>query len=60
LLRPLLRGATATEIPVRWEARREGESHNPFWRNFLYFRIALRLRLGAGDTTPEPALRING
>ena len=43
LLRPLLRGAAATEIPVRWEARKEGESHNPFWRNFLYFRIAFKL-----------------
>jgi glycosyltransferase involved in cell wall biosynthesis len=61
LLRPLRRGATATEIPVFWEARREGESHNPFWRNFLYFRIALRLRLGAnGTTTPGAALGING
>jgi glycosyltransferase involved in cell wall biosynthesis len=47
LLRPLLRGVTATEIPVRWEPRPEGESHNPFWRNFLYFRIALRLRFRA-------------
>jgi glycosyltransferase involved in cell wall biosynthesis len=45
LLRPLLRGATSTEIPVRWTARKEGESHNPFWRNFLYFRIAFKLWL---------------
>ena len=44
LLRPLLEGATATELPVFWEPRREGESHNPFWRNFLYFRIAFQLR----------------
>jgi len=44
LLRPLLNGATATELPVFWEPRREGESHNPFWRNFLYFRIAFQLR----------------
>jgi glycosyltransferase involved in cell wall biosynthesis len=47
LLRPLLRGATSTELPVFWEPRKEGESHNPFWRNFLYFRIALKLRFGA-------------
>ncbi len=52
LLRPLLAGATATEIPVFWEPRREGESHNPFWRNFLYFRIALQLRLGGGGKPP--------
>jgi glycosyltransferase involved in cell wall biosynthesis len=60
LLRPLRRGATATELPVFWEARREGESHNPFWRNFLYFRIALRLRLSVGESAPEQALRLNG
>jgi glycosyltransferase involved in cell wall biosynthesis len=61
LLRPLGRGATATEIPVFWEARREGESHNPFWRNFLYFRIALRLRLGAGARpTPGAAVGVKG
>jgi len=45
LLRPLLQGARAKEITVKWEARKEGESHNSFWRNFLYFRIALKLRL---------------
>jgi len=48
LLRPLLRGATSTELPVFWEPRKEGESHNPFWRNFLYFRIAFQLRLQKG------------
>lgn len=61
LLRPLKRGATATEIPVFWEPRREGESHNPFWRNFLYFRIALKLRLGAeSKTRPGAAVGVNG
>jgi glycosyltransferase involved in cell wall biosynthesis len=61
LLRPLRRGARAIEIPVFWEPRREGESHNPFWRNFLYFRIALRLRLGtAGKTAAEAAVGVNG
>ncbi len=61
LLRPLRRGATATELPVFWEPRREGESHNPFWRNFLYFRIALRLRLSAAGRTPRgAAMGVNG
>jgi glycosyltransferase involved in cell wall biosynthesis len=55
LLRPLLRGATATEIPVFWEPRKEGESHNPFWRNFLYFRIAWKLRFGAQAKAPVAA-----
>jgi hypothetical protein len=44
LLRPLLRGASSKEIPAKWEARKEGASHNAFWQNFLYFRIALKLR----------------
>jgi hypothetical protein len=44
LLRPLRAGASATEIPVFWKARQEGASHNPFWRNFLYFRIAFKVR----------------
>jgi glycosyltransferase involved in cell wall biosynthesis len=61
LLRPLRRGATATEIPVFWEPRREGESHNPFWRNFLYLRIALKLRLGPeSKTRPAAAVGVNG
>jgi glycosyltransferase involved in cell wall biosynthesis len=61
LLRPLKRGATATEIPVFWEPRREGESHNSFWRNFLYFRIALKLRLGAENKTRRgAAVGVNG
>jgi hypothetical protein len=54
LLRPLRRGARATEIPVKWEARKEGESHNTFFRNFLYFRIAFRLRFSR-ETTPQAA-----
>lgn len=50
VLRPLRQGATATEIPVHWIARQEGESHNPFWRNFLYLRTALKVRF-----SPRPA-----
>ncbi len=58
LLRPLLLGATSKEIPVQWEARKEGESHNPFWRNFLYFRIAFVLRLqGSRIATAHPGAR---
>ena len=56
LLRPLLRGATSMELPVQWEPRQEGESHNPFWRNFLYFRIALKLRFRSHGKPPgQPA-----
>jgi hypothetical protein len=61
LLRPLRRGATATEIPVFWEPRKEGESHNPFWRNFLYFRIALKLRFSArGQSKAQDISEVNG
>lgn len=56
LLRPLLRGATSTEIPVFWTPRIEGESHNPFWRNFLYFRIAFALRFGGRRAAAEQSL----
>lgn len=44
ILKPLRLGAKATEIPCSWHARIEGESHNKFWQNFLYFRIALKTR----------------
>lgn len=60
LLRPLMRGATSTEIPVFWEPRREGESHNPFWRNFLYFRIAFQLKSAGAKTRSGAALGVNG
>ena len=65
LLRPLLRGATSTEIPVRWKVRKEGRvSRNPFWRNFLYFRIAIKLRFQraralAAQPVPQPAREVN-
>ncbi len=45
ILKPLRLGAKTKEIPTVWRTRTEGVSHNPFWRNFLYFRIALRTRL---------------
>jgi len=44
MLKPLRLGARVTEIPSAWRARTEGESHNPFWRNFVYFRIAFKTR----------------
>jgi hypothetical protein len=44
MLKPLRLGAKVKEIPTTWKARIEGESHNPFWRNFLYFRIAWKTR----------------
>jgi glycosyltransferase involved in cell wall biosynthesis len=44
ILKPLRLGARVSEIPTTWVARAEGRSHNPFWQNFMYFRIALKTR----------------
>ena len=44
IIKPLRLGAVVTEVPTTWRSRTEGESHNTFWRNFEYFRIALRVR----------------
>lgn len=44
IIKPLRLGITAREIPTVWRARIEGESQNPFFRNFEYFRIGLKAR----------------
>jgi glycosyltransferase involved in cell wall biosynthesis len=43
-LKPLRLGVRIREVPAWWKARSEGASQNPFWYNFVYFRIALRVR----------------
>ena len=43
LLKPVRLGVRVVEVPTSWRARTEGESHNSFWRNFLYFRIAVKV-----------------
>lgn len=60
LLRPLRLNASSTEIPVFWKPRIEGVSHNPFWRNFLYFRIAFKLRFNQPRRAAGPKItRVN-
>lgn len=44
VVKPLRLGASISEVPTTWDARIEGESHNTFWRNFLYFRPGLKTR----------------
>lgn len=44
VLKPLRLGVKVKEIPTRWTARVEGESQNPFFRNFSYFKTGLALR----------------
>jgi glycosyltransferase involved in cell wall biosynthesis len=43
VIKPLRLGVKVIEIPTKWEARKEGESQNPFFRNFEYFRIGMRV-----------------
>ena len=38
ILKPLCLGVSVHEISTSWAPREEGESQNPFWRNFVYFR----------------------
>lgn len=44
IVKPLRLGVRAVEVPTSWTARVEGESVNPFMRNFEYFRPGLRTR----------------
>jgi len=44
LVKPLRLGVPVTEIPSVWRARTEGQSQNPFFRNFAYFKTGLRAR----------------
>jgi hypothetical protein len=47
VIKPLRLGVRIREVPAWWRARQEGPSQNPFWSNFAYFRIALRVRFRA-------------
>lgn len=47
LVKPLRLGVPVTEIPSVWRARTEGESQNPFFRNFAYFKTGLRTRFAS-------------
>jgi len=47
VVKPLRLGVPVTEIPSVWHPRIEGESQNPFFRNFEYFRIGFRARFAA-------------
>jgi glycosyltransferase involved in cell wall biosynthesis len=42
IIKPLRLGIKVIEIPTKWEARKEGESQNTFFRNFEYFRIGIK------------------
>jgi hypothetical protein len=47
MVKPLRLGVPVTEIGCGWQARIEGESQNPFFRNFAYFRTGLKTRFAS-------------
>lgn len=50
IVKPLRLGVPVAEIPSIWHARIEGESQNPFFRNFEYFRIGLKARFAPKES----------
>ena len=42
-LKPALLGYRLGQVPTSWKARREGLSHQPFWRNLRHIFMGLRL-----------------
>lgn len=44
IVKPLRLGVPVGEIPSIWKQRIEGESQNPFFRNFEFFRIGFKAR----------------
>lgn len=55
IVKPLRLGIRAVEVPTSWAARVEGESANPFMRNFEYFRPGLRTRFMRRDAILDDA-----
>ncbi len=45
LLKPLRLGARVTEVPCRWQCRREGQSAGSFRQMLQYVPLAIRVRL---------------
>jgi hypothetical protein len=63
LVKPLRLGVPVVEVTTTWRARIEGESQNPFFRNFVYFRTGFRTRFAstASILLPDaPLLRLAG
>ena len=53
-IKPLRLGVEILEVPAVWKARTEGESQNTFFRNFAYFGIGLKVRLGSRKRLLRP------
>jgi len=54
IVKPLRLGMQVVEVPTSWTARVEGESVNPFIRNFEYFRPGLRTRFMKKENILKP------
>jgi len=54
IVKPLRLGIEAVEVPTSWTARVEGESVNPFIRNFEYFRPGLKTRFMSREAILKP------
>ena len=54
LVKPLRLGVPVVEVTTTWRARIEGESQNPFFRNFVYFRTGLRTRFSSVESILLP------
>jgi len=55
VLKPLRLGVKVTEIPTKWEARKEGESQNPFLVNFLYFKTGIKIMFQSKNSIKRKA-----
>lgn len=54
IIKPLRLGVPVIEVSSVWKARREGESQNPFFRNFAYFRTGLKVRFARTRSILKP------
>ncbi len=57
MIKPLRLGVPAMEIPSVWAPRQEGESQNPFFRNFEYFRTGFKVRFASRNSLLKPEFR---
>ena len=58
IIKPLRLGVDCIEVPAFWKARTEGESQNSFFANFVYFRIALRVRFQSRHRFLRPGVTL--
>jgi hypothetical protein len=54
IVKPLRLGVSVAEIPTSWKCRVEGESQNPFFRNFEYIRVGLKTRFARRGKLMRP------